>query len=118
MGYTYSLMNEDGTVVVLGNSGTFPVTPQTNTIVYVQIMPDFGELDDVPDVTITTSAGNVSITPSTIDISVDSVSVSGNGAVKERSSVPLGFWFLIGFSILMLVLIVWMGSKRGVFSRR
>ena len=53
-----------------------------------------------------------------MDVSVDSVSVSGNGAVKERSSVPLGFWFLIGFSILMLVLIVWMGSKRGVFSRR
>ncbi len=118
MGYSYSLMNEDGTVVVLGDSGSFPVTPQTNTIVYVQIMPDFGELDDVPDVTITTSAGNVSITPSTMDVSVDSVSVSGNGAVKERSSVPLGFWFLIGFSILMLVLIVWMGSKRGVFSRR
>jgi asparagine N-glycosylation enzyme membrane subunit Stt3 len=117
-GYTYSLMNEDGSVVVLGGGGSFPVTPQTDTVIYVAIMPEFGKLESVPDVSVETSAGNVSITPSTIDVSVDSVSVSGNGAVSERSSVPLGVWFLIGFSILMLVLIVWMGSKRGVFSRR
>ena len=121
--YFLTLMNEDGTIIKGADAnesveGTFIVPAQSSTVVYVKVMATLGELDTVPTLTVDTSVGSKTLTPSTIDISVDSITVSGDSAVSSQSGVPMGVWFIFGLSIILLILIVWMGSKRGVFSRR
>ncbi len=118
-GYSALLMSEDGEFIkALGES--FVVPAQSYTIVYVKIMKLDGDMDQAPSITVTTDvAGSATLNPSSIDIQVDSMTVSGDSAVDQRAGVPMGVWFILGVSVLLLILIVWMGSKRGgVFSRR
>jgi asparagine N-glycosylation enzyme membrane subunit Stt3 len=123
-GYTVVLMNEDGSIIKQNNS-TFIVTAQSSTVVYVKVMDVDGTLTTPSKATITATDGNgktivsgLQLSPSEMDIEVTSMTVSGDKAVDQKSGVPLGVWFIFGVSILLLILIVWMGSKRGVFTRR
>ncbi len=115
--YSVVLMNSNGTLIK-ENGGTFVIPAQNSTVIYAKVMGETGNMDKAPSIRIDSSAGSKSLTPSSMEISVDSVSVSGDSAVLEKSGVPLGVWFIFGLSIILLILIVWMGSKRGVFSRR
>ena len=118
-GYNASLMSEDGEYIKeLGSS--FIVPAQSSTIVYVKIMKLDGDMDQAPSISVTTDvAGSATLNPSSIDIQVDSMTVSGDSAVDQRAGVPAGVWFILGVCVLLLILIVWMGTKRGgVFSRR
>ncbi len=118
-GYNASLMSEDGEYIKeLGSS--FIVPAQSSTIIYVKIMKLDGDMDQAPSISVTTDvAGSANLTPSSIDIQVDSMTVSGDSAVDQRAGVPAGVWFILGVCVLLLILIVWMGTKRGgVFSRK
>jgi len=81
-------------------------------------MTKTGEMDVVPGISVSTSFGDKNLSPSTMDVEVESMTVTGDSAVDHRSGIPAGLWFIFGLCILLLILIVWMGSKRGVFSRK
>ena len=119
-GYSACLMSEGGEYIKdLGSS--FIVPAQSSVIVYVKVMKTDGDMDQAPSITVYTdySAEKVNLTPSSIDINVDSMDVSGDTAVSVRAGVPAGVWFILGVCVLLLILIVWMGSKRGgVFPRK
>ena len=46
------------------------------------------------------------------------MSASGSDVYNERSGVPVGIWFLVAVIVLLLVMVFWLASKRGVFARR
>ena len=46
------------------------------------------------------------------------MSASGDNIYNELSSIPAGIWFMIAVMVLLLIAIFWLGSKRGVFSRK
>ena len=80
--------------------------------------------DDVSEITadgdsITVDGSKVTVVSSHLD-SVASVSLSaeGRGIVSERSSMPSYVWVLTAVILVMLILIIWLGIRRGVFTRR
>ena len=52
--------------------------------------------------------------------SVASVSLSaeGRGIINEKSPMPSYVWVLVAAILVMLILIIWLGIRRGVFTRR
>ncbi len=112
-----TLMDQSGAIIV-PNGGKMTVAAQTSTVIYVKIMTKTGEMDVVPGISVSTSFGDKNLSPSTMDVEVESMTVTGDSAVDHRSGIPAGLWFIFGLCILLLILIVWMGSKRGVFSRK
>ena len=116
-GYTILISNYDSSIIKPNNS-EFPVSAQTTTVFFIKVIKDLDALENVPSIKVDTLGQTLNISPSEMTIGVDSVSVSGDDAVSERSGMPLGVWFLFGLSIILLILVVWMGSKRGVFSRK
>ncbi len=119
-GYFLSLVNSDGSLVAAVGENMI-VAANSETVIYVAVMKEGGQMTTVPGLEVSVSGvdgGNASLTPSTINLNVDSMTVSGDGAVDERAGVPAGLWFIIALCILLIILIFWMGSKRGVFTRR
>jgi len=118
-GYSIMLMSEAGEII--GPSGSeFVVPAQSSTIVYAKVMSLTGEMTTAPGITVKSTAdnGDRSLSPSSISVEVDSMTVSGDTAVDHKTGIPMGVWFIFGVCILLLILIVWMGSKRGVFARK
>jgi hypothetical protein len=56
--------------------------------------------------------------PQSGSMSVDSSSASGSGIDNSKAELPMGVWILLVFVVLLFLLSVWGGMKRGVFSRR
>ncbi len=117
-GYTVVLMTENGELIKQAEDRLFVIPAKTTTVIYAKVMTMTGQMTTAPSITVSTDLGSKTLSPSTIDLEIDSMTVSGDTAVDERSGIPMGIWFIFGLSIIMLILIVWMGSKRGVFSRR
>ena len=46
------------------------------------------------------------------------LSADGRGLVNEKSSMPAYVWVLLAAILVMLILIVWLGIRRGVFTRK
>jgi hypothetical protein len=118
--YSVMLMTENGEYIK-ASGGIFSVPARSSTIVYAKVMMPEKDMEQAPSITVDAdvTGGSVTISPSTISVEVESMTVSGDTAVNEKSGIPLGVWFILALSALMLILIVWMGSKRGgVFSRR
>ena len=118
-GYSVKLMNADGSVIRDADA-MFVIPAQSSAVIYAKVMSLSGNMSVAPSVTIHSDAvgGGRTINASSITVEVDSMTVSGDTVVDEKSGVPMGVWFIFGVCILLLVLIVWMGSKRGVFSRK
>ena len=116
-GFDIKLMNADGSVIK-DNGADMIVSAQSTTVIFVKIMAQLDEMTTIPSIHVVTSVGSEDLSPSTMEIHVDSVSVSGDSAVSQKSGIPMGLWFIFALSIILLILIIWMGSKRGVFSRK
>lgn len=54
----------------------------------------------------------------TATVSATSMSASGRDVINDKGSMPIIVWVMIALSVLILILIFWMASKRGVFARR
>jgi hypothetical protein len=52
------------------------------------------------------------------NINTPKMSVTGNNIFDSMNGIPTIVWVLIALSILMALLVVWLGIRRGVFSRR
>ncbi len=123
-GYTVTLMSEDG-AVIKENGSTMIIPAKSSYVIYAKVMKTDGALSSPSSISVSAVDGNGNtittgkqVSPSEMTVEVTSMTVSGDAAVDQKSGIPLGVWFIFGVSILLLILIVWMGSKRGVFSRR
>ncbi len=122
---TYTVTDENGRI--MDPDGSFPVAGKADTTLYVKLMKIDGE--DIPKITvsavITATDGTPEISgPTSYEleskaIELDSsLSIDGNNVYDEGSSPQTAFWVLLLMSVVMIVLVFWLGSKRGVFTRR
>lgn len=123
-GWSIVILNEDGTCAT-AVGGTVKVYGLQTTTYYLACMllsSEKGDSSEVPAVSASVSFDGSSKTldlkPISADVDAGKTTVSGGDAVMERSSVPGGIWFLLAVSILLVIAIFWLASKRGVFSRR
>jgi hypothetical protein len=121
-GWSVLVTDKDGhTIRESGES--FTLYGLETAVFYVKYMP-YGDATGttVPSSTVTVNCDGTSktldMTPSTVDVTLKSMNASGDNIVNERSGVPIGIWFMLAVGILLLIAVFWLGSKRGVFSRR
>ena len=94
-----------------------------DTTWYVMLINQKGDSTaDVPSITVTISGActesGKELTPMAAKISSSDNTVSGDGADNQAKSLSAGFWILTVITILLLLVAIWGGMKRGVFSRK
>ena len=121
-GWSVLVSDKDGyTIHKSGES--FTLYGLETAVFYVKYMPN-GDATGmtVPSSTVVVdcdgTSKTLSLTPASVDVTMDSMSASGDNIVNQRSGVPVGIWFMLAVGILLLIAVFWLGSKRGVFSRR
>ena len=122
-GWYVTVMDSDGYYV--GSSGDEITIYGLQTVTYyvslliAELEPD-ESVDEVPSVDVTISGDasyDISFVAETIDVETSDGTVSGDNAMDERSDVPYGIWFMLAVIILLVIAVLWLASKRGVFSR-
>ena len=125
--WIYVVSDESGRKIVTDYSVEKGLTLSGNskTVLHVKLMNVNGGLTDIPEVTVNVAvpAGVVIdknvLTLEPEEIKLDSsLSVEGNNVYDTGNAMQTAFWVFAVLSIIMIALIVWLGSKRGVFSRR
>jgi asparagine N-glycosylation enzyme membrane subunit Stt3 len=141
-GWYFVLMDGDGKTIVEADSGhRFPVAGYSEATVYIKLMSKTGESHEVPSVQasvsvydgsdrplgVVTSSSNVSIsgniatanlTASATEMNVGDPSVSGENVHLDPGSIPAVFWAILAIAVILLMMVVWLGMRRGVFTRR
>jgi len=141
----YVISDSNGRILSRNGEHIFDIGPMTDMTVYIKIigmtenspkLPDDFEVsvtvfeDDAataPWDTVTpgdeaaAGASNeiiVTISPQPVDLTSGSGSATGPNVFNDGGSVPSILWIMVAVMLLLLILIVWLGTKRGVFSRR
>ena len=142
-GWKVFVVDSTGYIIYAGDSTEkFDLNGFSTTTLYVMVINTDGSSTAVPkvkvDVTVTDVAGNAvslktdsseitvsgnvasaaALEAQTADLSLDSGSVSDGGASNEGKKISMTFWALFILTVLVLLLLIWTGSKRGVFSRK
>lgn len=126
-GWHVTLVSADGlTLKDLSSSAqTFDVKGLSEETVYVKLTTKSLQKTApgvVPDVNITVDDGTPvfqeTFEHETAELSLDKTSADGRGALIELSDIPAVFWGLLVTAVLLLLLTLWLGYRRGVFSRR
>ncbi len=112
--------------LIRDSGDSFTLYGLETAVYYVKFMPNMpsgSSVSTVPSSTVGISVDGVSqsplnLSPKDISVSLESMDASGDNIYNSRSGVPVGIWFLLAVGILMLIAVFWLGSKRGVFSRR
>jgi hypothetical protein len=81
------------------------------------------ELPENIEITITdalplTASLTIELDLSTTDLTVKDLNVSGNNIFGSLNDTPTIVWVMLALSILMVLLIFWLGIRRGVFTRK
>ncbi len=141
--WTVCWTDSEGYMVFSGlSNGPFLLKGYSTTTVYVAVINTDGQSSNVPNVrfdisvedldgntvALSTDCSELTVSGSTVsaadlkaqkaDLSLDSGSVSDGGASDEGKKIGTTFWVLFVLTVLVLLLIIWTGSKRGVFARR
>lgn len=141
----WNIFVTDGTgYIVYAATGTeaFTLNGFSTTTLYVMVINTDGESSEVPKVslsvtvtkndgtavTLTTSSSEISVAGNvatvseleaqSANLSTDSASASDGGASAEGKKISMTFWTLFVLTVLVLLLMIWTGSKRGVFARK
>ncbi|MCQ2069536.1 MAG: hypothetical protein MJZ68_00165 [archaeon] len=138
-GWTAYLCDSTGSnIKALGS--TYTVNGLAKDTIYVMVLNDNKETKNVPDMSFTvTPAGGcngikaaeessvivvqdnvakITLKAYDMDLEVEDASVSGNNTDNEKKEVSMAFWALAILSVLGLLVFIWAGLKRGVFSRK
>ena len=119
--------------VVTATAATVTAIPGTTEFSYV-LMPT-ATVTDVPggdivfsaagigtstpdDITITEGKATSNAKAAAAEVSVTDISAEGRDVVNDKGSIPTIVWVMIAGMALLVILIFWMASKRGVFARR
>ena len=113
-----------------------PVAGYATKTVYVKITSVDGSSPDVPQIktkitsiegynleaaqegiTVTGTTATVISEKMTADVSID-LTVSGRGMVTDRGTMPVYIWAILAAIVLLAMLLVWLGIRRGVFTRK
>ena len=108
----------DGKAV--NTDGKFLVPGYKDTVLYV-CLTSLDGTGTVPGITVTISGdytGSLSLEPEKLTLNVDSMAVSGGDSMDSQSKMPVGVWFMIAVGLILFVATLYLGSKRGVFSRK
>ena len=70
------------------------------------------------DITVTEGKATSEASPISVEVSVTDMSADGRGVVNDQGKIPVIVWVMVAAMALLLILIFWMASKRGVFTRR
>jgi asparagine N-glycosylation enzyme membrane subunit Stt3 len=121
LGYGVALTDEAGLEVVTLNTG-FDLQGFETKTVYIKLIPLSSDSGSVPAVTWTAHYGS-GVTQKTqtaqdVEIDAGTATASGDDIYNSRSGIPVGVWILAGAAILLAIMALWLGSKRGVFSRK
>ncbi len=124
-GWSVVICDKDQSLI-RSSGETFTLYGLETAVYYVKYMPNMPSSSSpstVPSSTVDVyvdgaKQSTLSLSPEDISISMDSMEASGDNIFNSRSGVPIGIWFLLAVGILMLIAVFWLGSKRGVFSRR
>lgn len=137
--YTYVFDNE----IVSWSADGFTVSVDgfSSKTVYFKVTTIDGSSMDIPDevtftVTVDEAAGlstdeesGITIssdnstatainTPLTSSLSVSSLDASGRGVIMDAGSIPTYVWVMIALAVILLILAIWLGMRRGVFTRK
>ncbi|MFA7150101.1 MAG: hypothetical protein WC067_03695, partial [Candidatus Methanomethylophilaceae archaeon] len=137
--YTYVFGNE----IISWSADGFTVSVDgfSSKTVYFKVTTIDGSSMDIPDevtftVTVDETAGlstdeesGITIssdnstatainTPLTSSLSVSSLDASGRGVIMDAGSIPTYVWVMIALAVILLILAVWLGMRRGVFTRK
>jgi len=137
--YTYVFGNE----IISWSADGFTVSVDgfSSKTVYFKVTTIDGSSMDIPDevtftVTVDEAAGlstdeesGITIssdnstatainTPLTSSLSVSSLDASGRGVIMDAGSIPTYVWVMIALAVILLILAVWLGMRRGVFTRK
>ncbi|MCQ2078886.1 MAG: hypothetical protein MJZ38_02365 [archaeon] len=118
-GWTVSIVDDSGYQI---NASSYEVAGLGTTTLYVMLVNDKADSSaTVPAIHLTVS-GDVSdskdLSAQSASVSETSGSVSGGHADNNEKGVSTGFWIVTVLTVLVLLLLIWGGMKRGVFSRR
>lgn len=135
-GWIYAVSDEVERYIITSESIDKKLTlaGNTKTVLYVKIMNSEDRPIDVPgiiaDINVITGGvdvtlngvdkdGNIKLElePDAIELK-SSLSIDGNNVYDTGNAMQPIFWVFTVLSIIMIVLIVWLGSRRGVFTRR
>ncbi len=134
----------DSTGYIIYADGTepFKLNGFSVTTLYIMLINTDGESSEVPKISVSVTVTDVGDSPVSLSTSSEEIAVTGNvaaaseleaqsaslstdsasasngGASAEGKKISMTFWALFVLTILVLLLIIWIGSKRGVFARK
>ena len=129
------LANEDGTIQ-RNNNTSFEVDGFGSTVIYIKVMCKDGSSTSVPNVsvvvtgsglTLSSNSGGVLVTGNTArftlsaqsaEIESTDKSASGDNVYNEKSSIPAMTLVLAVLFVILFILMLWFGIKKGVFVRK
>ena len=121
-----SLVDKDN--VILGSPTSITINGKSTATYFVRLIlvDDWEDSDmSLPDkieLKISDPSGTgtktVELDLSTTDLKVDGLSAGGNGIFGSMNSPPTIIWVLVVLCVLMVMLIFWLGMRRGVFLRK
>ncbi|MCQ2079878.1 MAG: hypothetical protein MJZ38_07490, partial [archaeon] len=128
-GYDVAVVDASGNCVTKVNTaapeGTYELNGLESTTLYIMFIKKTADVTESLPATLEVYyefdgaiSDNTTIDLASAEISVDAGSVTGGNADNSEKEVPTGFWILVVFAVLLILLIIWGGMKRGVFSRR
>jgi asparagine N-glycosylation enzyme membrane subunit Stt3 len=123
-GWLYTVSDSDGKLI--DPTAEFPLAGYADTTIYVKLISADGSSTEVPGIHIDVevSHGLSTVATESFDLTKQdavlgsSVSASGDNVYQTGSTVQNAFWVLLVLSVILIVMIIWLGSKRGVFRRR
>ena len=74
--------------------------------------------DTAETVSVDGNVANATSVTNKTTIAIDGNGASGRDTIDSKSDMPTYIWVLIAVIIAAVFLIIWMASKRGVFTRR
>ncbi len=130
-GWIHTISDENGRVI---GATDFDVAGYSDTVLYLKVMNVTGHAAEIPELSIEVAVSSLSGSPELKDdeggnkvtinlipkeLTLDtSLNVGGSNIYGEGNAMQPAFWVLTLLSVIFIVLIVWLGSKRGVFTRR
>lgn len=105
-------------VLASGDTASVVVAGDSVTPVYITLVNTLGDATNAASVTVTGDIAETTLTYQTGGISTTDGSVSGGDADNSEAGISSTFWALTVIAVIIIFMMVYSGSKRGMFSRR
>ncbi len=118
----YVMLVDSSGLLIKNNGDSFNLNGLGDTTLYVMLIHKSGDSNaGVPSISLSITGDyskSVDLDPSIAKVDGSEHSASGAGSDNKVKALPNGFWILTVVVILLLLVTIWGGMKRGVFSRK